>query len=628
MKEAVVLILDANDSMNKAPSYDDDSLTTTTTTRFDCAKRVALDMISDLMIQSKTNEVAVLVLKTKTTRHHFCEHDLGSSTKDDDGDDDSSEIPFPNITEFGGDGETTGINRPTPELLRRLGKLRATPNSKKLRGDFCDGIIVAADALYRRTSGKKYQRRIVLITDAEHKVEVDHQQLLVVLDSLRAMECQLQVIGLEFEQQAEYQQAASACTAKEVRQEDNDEGAAPMEKEEEDEDSATDVSEEDDEASEEYEEDDNEHRLLIKRQNEKLLIGLTEKTGGFVMAAKELQPILQRVLGQRIPKSTRRKFLFQIAPGLVLDARFSLLLSKASAPSLIKRVVVVDDQDKIQDDALGEELTSAFQTIVSHWDPEHEAQEITEIAQAYRYGSDLVPMGGLDLSSLSTISPVKMTILGYMDLDQVPPELRIGPPYAISGADSQRTCAAICALARALRRQTQVGIATLVKSKDADPILVGLFPLEAGDSPTHLVFLQLPFQGDVPPFSLMEAFEPTEDTAKQTASDDLIDALMLPDKALDYTHIPNPYLRSFHQTVVQRVLNPECPVVSVRLEQDDPMATPDDVLERAKPALQTFRKQFPLTKVSNQNTAQNGTTGSKRRKGPATYRDFAEKDDD
>lgn len=88
-----MLILDANDSMNKVPSYDDDSMTTTT--RFDCAKRVALDMISDLMIQSKTNEVAVLVLKTKTTRHHFCEHDLGFSTKDND---DAIQVRFPFLT--------------------------------------------------------------------------------------------------------------------------------------------------------------------------------------------------------------------------------------------------------------------------------------------------------------------------------------------------------------------------------------------------------------------------------------------------------------------------------------------------------------------------------------------------
>jgi hypothetical protein len=215
--------------------------------------------------------------------------------------------------------------------------------------------------------------------------------------------------------------------------------------------------------------------------------------------------------------------------------------------------------------------------------------------------------------------------LGYLPLPKVPPELRIGPPYAISGADSRRACAAIAALARALRRENQVGIATMVKSKNADPILIGLFPLEEGNNPIHLVFLQLPFQGDVPTRAL-PSFEPSKNASKETACDDLIDALMMPDEALDYTRIPNPQIRSFHQTVVQRVLDPNHPVVSARPEAGDPISTPNEVLERARPALQAFRKIFPLTNVSN--NPQNDTTATKRKKGPATYRDFVDNDDD
>ena len=77
----------------------------------------------------------------------------------------------------------TGVNRPHPDLLRQIRSLQVTPSSQDLRGDFCDGIIVAADALFQRTAGKKYQRRIVILTDAEHKVQVDSQQLLNKHDS-------------------------------------------------------------------------------------------------------------------------------------------------------------------------------------------------------------------------------------------------------------------------------------------------------------------------------------------------------------------------------------------------------------------------------------------------------------
>jgi ATP-dependent DNA helicase 2 subunit 2 len=649
-KEAVVFILDANQSMAGNYGYD-------TTTKFECAKQTILDMVADLMIRSKTNEVCVVVLKTMETHHHF--HDDDTSAVMDQ--EQLLSLPFPNITEYGGDGMlASGVMRPSPELLRKVNQLQATTasstinsntnttsistDSSDLRGDFCDGIIVAADALYRRTSGKKYQRRIVLFTDAQHQVAVDSKQLLVVLDSLRAMECQLQVIGLDFTQQAEFDKAAEAPVKKEPKDDDDNDN--------EETDNGSDASsmEEDEEDDDDEEEDDDEeqHTVMVQQQNERLLIGLTEKTGGFVMAAKEVQQILKKTLGKRVAKSIRRKFIFRIAPGLVLEeARFSLLISKASAPTLQKQVVqmddvVVDDQHeaKPKKNAIGDEMTSDIQTIVSHWDPEKEEEEVTDVAYAYRYGSDLVPMGGFDLQGLTKPSPVCIQILGYLQAEKVPRELMIGPPYAISGADSRRACATVSALARALQRTKQVGIATMVKSKDADPILVGLFPLQpAGadavadaegatltNAPIHLVVLQLPFQGDVPKLSLSPLDVVTIETTspKAKACDDLIDALMLPpETGMDYTSIPNPYIRAFHKTVVQRALDPSCPVVAVRTkDNDDPMRTPPEIVKRAQPAIDNFHKTFPLSTTNNKQD-NNGNIPNKR-KGPATYRDFVD----
>jgi len=221
-------------------------------------------------------------------------------------------------------------------------------------------------------------------------------------------------------------------------------------------------------------------------------------------------------------------------------------------------------------------------------------------------------MGGLDLSGLANISPVSIKVLGYLPLTSVPPAYRIGPPYVMSGADSRPACAAIAALAQGLHRKQQVGIATMVKTKDTDPILVGLFPM--GEPPLHLVLLQLPFAGDIPQFTLDEE-EEIDETDK--TCDEMIDALMMTEDEFHHANIANPYLRSFHKTVVQRVLDPKCPVVKVRTKQDDPMATPKDVLENAMPALRRFRKTFPLT-TSSPFTSDK----TKRKKGPATYRDF------
>lgn len=250
------------------------------------------------------------------------------------------------------------------------------------------------------------------------------------------------------------------------------------------------------------------------------------------------------------------------------------------------------------------------------------------IAQGFRYGSDIVPMSGYDMTGLLHTSPVKLTILGYLPESSVPIHLRIGPPYALAGADSLKACAAIAAIAIGLERMSQVAIATLVKMKDADPILVGLFPHKDHkdeSSPRHLCMTQLPFRGDVINLDLDPLPIPENDplSERRKAADNLIDSMILPNDVLDHRKIPNPYLRSFHQTVVQRILDPSCPVVSVRTVRDDPMAIPPDILKKSKPAVALFEAAFPLTKVKTQETGGVGPRGKKgRKKESKSYRDY------
>lgn len=229
------------------------------------------------------------------------------------------------------------------------------------------------------------------------------------------------------------------------------------------------------------------------------------------------------------------------------------------------------------------------------------------------------------MTGLLHTSPVKLTILGYLPERSVPKYLRIGPPYALAGADSLKTCAAIAALAVGLEKLSQVAVATLVKTKDADPILVGLFPYNSQNepSPRHLCMMQLPFRGDVLNLDLDPLPDPDNDPSseKRKAADNLIESMLLPAEALDHTRIPNPHVRSFHQTVVQRMLDPTCPVVSVRTEKDDPMATPPEVMETAKPAVAAFEEAFPLSRAKIQAKGPRGKKG-RGKKEAKTYRDY------
>ena len=55
-----------------------------------------------------------------------------------------------------------------------------------------------------------------------------------------------------------------------------------------------------------------------------------------------MKEVADAVLGKRIPKSMKKSIDFHIAPGLTLDAKCSLLLSRAPFPSLKKQAVQLD----------------------------------------------------------------------------------------------------------------------------------------------------------------------------------------------------------------------------------------------------------------------------------------------
>ena len=663
-----MIIIDANTSMlapypkdqatkrqRISADADSSSSPTTTTTRFDVAKKIAQDLIGDLMVRSTTHECSVIVLKTPHT-----DHNLGESAHRIPG----VELEYPNLVEIAGSGAGSphyDIDKPRVELLRKIQALECTSaqESKKnnIRGDFCDGLILAAAAMDRRTKGKKFQRRIVLLTDAEHPVQLDRSTMLVMIDKLRDMDCQLQTIGLDFASGAEFD-SMEVVAPDRVKSEgtEQNEDRKPIKSEEEQEE--TDGEETEDSGSEEEGSDDDDEEedidmTEVKAENEKLLLRLTKMTGGFVMAAQDAQQILKKVVGRQPSRSMKSKVQFEIAPGLSVDARHCKLISRKTVPSLKRQLVQVNPMtNSPRKNALGEEMMEEPRIDKSYWkldtafssagapsssfgtsdngnrngnqtnqdrdvnDPEENSssrgeynQEVHEVADGYRYGSDLVPIGALDIEGLKTTGPARLQVLGYTDRINIRQEIIRGPPSVLTGNDSRRACAAISALAKAIHETNQVGIATLVKKKDGDPILVGLWPYEDTD-PLHLVMFELPFAGDVANLSSLSPLDDvqvSETSSKSQACDALIDSLMLPAEALDYRHIPNPHVRSYHKNVIRLALDPNAEMISVRDEEDDPMTTPQALLKAAEPALKKFRTEFPMSLVDKNKKATGST---------------------
>lgn len=340
-----------------------------TQTRLSCAKKAMEGMLCDLMLQSKSNEAVVLLLKTPTTRHHLCYNDV-----DDDENDDI--VPFPNITELSPDGMNingmnmaVGMTRPTVSLLRALRKVQA-PNSNLVGGeggDFCNGIIVAADALYKRTKNKQYRRRIVIFTDAAHEAMMDDGNMNRIIGGLRELECRLDVIGLDFTECGEFESALPEAVVKQemlvASQHDT------HEENDEHDDSDNDSSKQQ-QCDDEINEDGDEYRAMMKRENENLLVGIARLTGGSVVAAHDMKEILASTKGKRIPRSTLSKCIFHIAPSyLAVDVRLSLLVRQATMPRPTKEVLLCDPVGAPIKDVLGNDVTSKVKNMLVYTDP-------------------------------------------------------------------------------------------------------------------------------------------------------------------------------------------------------------------------------------------------------------------
>ncbi len=642
MKEAVVFIIDTSPSMNAPyPNHQEDSgansssvptttTTATTTTRLECAKQVVVSMISDLILKSKTNEVSVILCKTLQTKHHK----IASSTDYAETGDD---VPFPHLTEL-----TPGIVRPTAALLRQIMDIQSTTTNDddtttttKHDGDLCDAIILAADAFHERGTHYKFQRNMILLTDAEHELVLDVKSMLLIIDKLRSMECQMQVFGFDFGAGAKYPEpiavhstgSISSKRMKTIKEEEENTGS--------------------------HTNDMDFVAYSTKYDREQLLISLTEKTGGAVIAVSTLQQLLKAQQGRRIQNSVLTKFEFRMAPKISFEARFFLLMSKQSFPKLItKAVKVVQDNDDtttsrtLMDTKQGEEslhpdVSFDVKRAELFVDPDEPDDVVTDEdrTKAIYFGSTLIPLSSFDYEGLKPSQMgARLEVLGYMQRSKVPLEYLSGPPSGISGHDSPKACAAISAMANALFRLDKVAIGTFFKrSTSTKPLLVIIFPyqdlestfLESSLQHIHLAILQIPFGGETKKIDL-DCFDDYLDVdsdgnavedEKTKACDDLIASLMLPENILCSGQVPSPLLRSCNQTKIQRAIDPKADIVCIRSNVDDPMVP--DLLQTAEPVLHTFETAFGLDKVvckmdAAPQKSKNQTTGRK----VLTYKDF------
>ena len=159
--------------------------------------------------------------------------------------------------------------------------------------------------------------------------------------------------------------------------------------------------------------DDNAMLHYVRKQDrEQLLVTLTEKTGGQVVAAPTLQQVLDLNRGKRVTTPTRKHIDFCIAPGLSFGVRFFPIIKPATYPRIMKEIILIDEDTKeIIKNELGEVQTDKITKIHTFIEDENsdEAVPQSDRTTAISYGSKLFPMTDIDETGLKGMAQKRST---------------------------------------------------------------------------------------------------------------------------------------------------------------------------------------------------------------------------
>jgi hypothetical protein len=356
--EAVVILVDGNETMWE--EFDDDIVVGNNflgTTKLDVARYITHETI--LKTSTTTTKatasssssssssihvviIAVILLRMPRTHHHFYQeinpernslnkmmYDFfpANNFKSHDQLVEEREILFPNLIELPGKDihlllqaiqDYTVVRTINKSKKRKLGRAdidstwtqndqtaaaEAETSTTVTKGDFLNGLILATDTLYRKTitnitAATSMKRRILLLTDGKHKVNVDSKQLLVAMDSLKQiMSCKLEVIFFrDATTKGSSEHRKDTKNAQNVINEDafndgKDDRSNDKQEHFDEEDHVNDDV--DCNSDDDSEEEDVE---AIQDQNEALLRNLVEKLGGTMLVPRSMTDILDNIV--------------------------------------------------------------------------------------------------------------------------------------------------------------------------------------------------------------------------------------------------------------------------------------------------------------------------------------------
>ncbi|XP_035659820.1 X-ray repair cross-complementing protein 5-like [Branchiostoma floridae] len=536
-KEAMVLVVDVGPLMAQAPPGH--------VTPLENAKDAISMLLQRKMFSQSKDEVALILLGTQETANELA------------GTDDESYL---NIT------VARPLGQPDFDLLEFV-KNDIVPGP--VSADFVDAIVVALDLVRNQTMGKKFEtKRIVLFSNLAGEFTDD--QLEGVINGMKALECEFNLIGLSLDDDDE----------------DGDmpdqNGAGPPRKE----------------------------RTPQQRAGTALIRHVIEEVDGVAYSESEALQMLS-FFQKRNVRAAPWKVMLEVGTNLKIPVR-GFIRVKECKPNSFKKVHA---RTLSKDD---------IHTTHEHRLNDDEETPVESTIDGYRYGNTIVPFSTDDESQMKFKTDAKcFDVLGFTRADNVKRQYYMGDSVRCFVAEEgdEPAAVALSAFIHALYETNMVAIVRYVYNKNSAPKVAFLTP-HIKPNYECLLCIMLPFMEDMRKYTFSSLHpnnknQPSDD--QLSAVDDLIDNmnLVMPDKDEDGKQQQylkpkltfNPHLQRLYQCLSARALNPDDPQLPPPNQTILNYLQPQqDLLTQAQPCVDKIKAAFPLevvTKKKEETTAQN-----------------------
>lgn len=501
---------------------------------------IALDARPSMEGSVSADEASKLSLGIATINHHIVQRQMSSKT-----------VEF-SVHAYGhgmsdnyiynDDGSCPNVEtvcpmgRPSVEDLQRIDRISGGGDDSG-DSDIADAVEVAYDSLKRCNAGKKYNRIMLLITDGEFLVQ-DMGRLEGLVSEMRANEMPLYIALLGHKDPS---LASSVVT-----------------------------------------------------ENGKLLASMAGVTGGVFSVLDNVSDSFYFFAGR--PGMTSRplnyKIPFYISPSVKIRCVYWSKVSKASLPSLKKQAPTYDPA--VPD-------SGAVKRITSYFNPDDPDEEIPfdEKIKGYRYGSQYVPVTGIDEAALKLSSEPMVKLLGFLPDHRVQRQHFMDATMVLQGDPTSTAAAkAISALSLSLRQCKSVALVRFVKRADSDPWLAALIPFASATANTSLMIQRLPCAEDIRDFPFPSLYDkrfgPPNTTGQMEAVSEYVDQMTIrPDDIAVF----NPAFPGLVRKVLQNVLPTGDQSKSLIPKVVNPLKGSAEVYDRSEGGLKRVLGEFSLAAV-------------------------------